>query len=76
MCFNADDKCVRQLQSVPATEWVEKMVNDYHDSGIVDLDGLVRLLGAPTGSVSLADPAAILRRTLTTAKDATTRRAR
>jgi hypothetical protein len=32
------------------------MIDDYQSTGAVDMDSLVRLLGDPTGAVSLTDP--------------------
>jgi hypothetical protein len=49
----SDASVTQRIRTAP---WVEKMIDDYQATGIIDMEALVRLLGDPTGSVSLTRP--------------------
>ena len=65
MEFNADEKCAKHLAELEPPEWIRKMVEQYQTTGQVDMESLIRLLGDPAGSVSISDPTAAVRESLT-----------
>jgi Ca2+-binding EF-hand superfamily protein len=55
MDFNASESITKEMDSVPPSPWIDKMIADYRATGKIDMDALVRLLGEPTAQAILSD---------------------
>jgi len=46
---------------VQPVAWIEKIVEEYQRTGMINMDELIKLLGDPNGSVSFSDPLTAVR---------------